>query len=91
MNKSLNIEKIIKNIDQAIKDKDYVKMMEIHDLIKEATEEDQFRCYLNTDGETGLELNISKDFQKVVLTLEEMKEIYEQLRVAKDFNWKLPF
>ena len=91
MDKNLNIDKVVMNVEQAIKDKDYVKMMELHDLIKGATEEDQFRCYLNTDGDTGLELDISKDFQKVVLTLEEMKDVYEQLRMAKSFNWQLPF
>lgn len=89
--KNVNVDKIIKNVNKAIKDKDYKKMMDLNDVINGAVEEDKFSSWLYDDENGEVKLRISKDFQQIVLNEEECKEIFAQLKYADDFNWKIPF
>lgn len=88
--KNVNVDKIIKNVNKAIKDKNHIKMMELKDVIDDAVEEDKFKTWLY-DDEEGVKLRISKDFQQIILNEEECKELFKHLDYANDFNWKIPF
>lgn len=88
--KNVNVDKIIKNVNQAIKDKNHIKMMELKDVIDDAVEEDKFKSCLYDDDE-GVKLRISKDFQQIILNEEECKELFKHLDYANYFNWKIPF
>ena len=85
------IDKITKVIDKAIEERDFMKMMEAHDFIEGYVENDRFRSFLkfNKDGEAVLEL--TKDFQMIILNVKEMKKVLEDLKFLESENWKLPF
>ena len=85
------IDKITKVIDKAVKERDFIKMMETHDFIEGYVEKDRFRSFLkfNKEGEAILEL--TKDFQMITLNVEEMKKVLEDLKFLESENWKLPF
>lgn len=89
--KKVNVDKIIKNVNGAIKDKDYAKMMDLKDVIDNAVEEDKFKAWLYDDEEGRVNLRINKDLQQIELNEEECKELFNQLKYADDFNWKIPF
>lgn len=89
--KKVNVDKIIKNVNGAIKDKNYAKMMDLKDVIDNAVEEDKFKAWLYDDEEGRVNLIINKDFQQIELNEEECKELFNQLKYADDFNWKIPF
>lgn len=89
--KKVNVDKIIKNVNGAIKDKNYAKMMDFKDVIDNAVEEDKFKAWLYDDEEGRVNLIINKDFQQIELNEEECKELFNQLKYADDFNWKIPF
>lgn len=89
--KNVNVDKIIKNVNEAIKNKNYVKMMDIKDVIDDAVEEDKFKAWIYDDEEGKVNLRINKDFQQIELNEEECKELFNQLKYADDFNWKIPF
>lgn len=85
------IDKITKVIDKAVKERDFIKMMESYDFIEGYVEKDRFRSFLkfNKDGEAVLEL--TKDFQMIILNVKEMKKVLEDLNFLESENWKLPF
>ena len=85
------IDKITKVIDKAVKERDFIKMMESYDFIEGYVEKDRFRSFLkfNKDGEAILEL--TKDFQMITLNVEEMKKVLEDLKFLESENWILPF
>lgn len=89
--KKVNVDKIIKNVNGAIKDKNCAKMMNLKDVIDNAVEEDRFKAWLYDDEEGRVNLIINKDFQQIELNEEECKELFNQLKYADDFNWKIPF
>lgn len=88
--KNVNVDKIIKNVNEAITDKNYIKMMDLKDVIDNAVEEDKFKAWLY-DDEGKVNLRINKDFQQIELNEEECKELFNQLKYADDFNWEIPF
>lgn len=85
------IDKITKVIDKAVKERDFIKMMESYDFIEGYVEKDRFRSFLkfNKDGEAVLEL--TKDFQMITLNVEEMKKVLDDLKFLESENWTLPF
>ena len=85
------IDKITKVIDKAVKERDFIKMMESYDFIEGYVEKDRFRSFLkfNKDGEAVLEL--TKDFQMIILNVKEMKKVLEDLKFLESENWNLPF
>lgn len=85
------IDKITKVIDKAVKERDFIKMMESYDFIEGYVEKDRFRSFLkfNKDGEAVLEL--TKDFQMITLNVEEMKKVLDDIEFLRDCGWKLPF
>lgn len=85
------IDKITKNIDKAIEERDFIKLMETHDFIEGYVEKDRFRSFLkfNKEGEAVLEL--TKDFQMITLNVEEMKKVLDDLKFLESENWTLPF
>ena len=85
------IDKIKQIIDSAIEERDFMKMMETHDFIEGYVEKDRFRSFLkfNKDGEAVLEL--TKDFQMIILNVKEMKKVLEDLKFLESENWRLPF
>ena len=85
------IDKITKVIDKAVKERDFIKMMESYDFIEGYVEKDRFRSFLkfNKDGEAILEL--TKDFQMIILNVKEMKKVLEDLKFLESENWELPF
>lgn len=89
--KNVNVDKIIKNVNEAIKGKNYVKMMDLKDVIDNAVEEDKFKAWLYDNEEGRVNLRINKDFQQIELNEEECKELFNHLKYADDFNWKIPF
>ena len=89
--KNVNVGKIIKNANEAIKNKNYVKMMDLKDAIDDAVEEDKFKIWIYDDEEGKVNLRINKDFQQIELNEEECKELFNQLKYADDFNWEIPF
>lgn len=88
---SIAIDKITKIINKAIEERNFIKMMEMHDFIDGYVERDRFSSFLkfNKDGETVLEL--TKDFQMIALSIEEMKKVLDDLKFLESENWKLPF
>lgn len=89
--KNVNVDKIIKNVNTAIKSKDYGKMMDLKDVIDDAVEEDKFKAWLYDNENEKVRLRINKDFQQIELNEEECKELFSQLKYAADFNWEIPF
>ncbi|WP_294173994.1 hypothetical protein [uncultured Clostridium sp.] len=85
------IDKITKVIDKAVKERDFIKMMESYDFIEGYVEKDRFRSFLkfNKEGEAVLEL--TKDFQMITLNVEEMKKVLDDLKFLESENWTLPF
>ncbi len=87
----LNIDKIIKNVNEAIAERDYEKLMELKDIIDSEIEKDEFRVWLYEDKSNKVKLRINKDFQQIELNEEECIEVFKQLDYANQFNWKIPF
>ena len=88
--KAEEINKIIQDVNAAIRNMDYEKLMALKDIIDRVVEKDRFSMWLY-DDEEGVKLRISKDFQQIELNEEECKEVLSQLEYAKYFSWKLPF
>lgn len=85
------IDKITKVIDKAVKERDFIKMMESYDFIEGYVEKDRFRSFLKFDKEGNSVLELTKDFQMITLNVEEMKKVLEDLKFLESENWELPF
>lgn len=88
---NIAIEKITKSIDEAIKARDFIKMMEHHDFIEEYVEKDRFRSFLKFNKEGDPVLEITKNFEMITLNAEEMKKVLDDLKFLESCNWELPF
>lgn len=85
------IDKITKNIDKAIEERDFIKLMETHDFIEGYVEKDRFRSFLKFNKEGEAVLEITKDFQMITLNVDEMKKVLDDLKFLESENWTLPF
>ena len=85
------IDKITEVIDKAIEERDFIKMMESYDFIEGYVEKDRFRSFLKFDKEGNAVLELTKDFQMIILNVKEMKKVLEDLKFLESENWKLPF
>lgn len=85
------IDELTKNIDEAIKKRDFFKMMENHAFIEGYVEKDRFRSFLKFDKEGNSVLELTKDFQMITLNVEEMKKVFDDLKFLESCNWELPF
>lgn len=87
----LNIAKLSNNINEALKNKDYEKLKELHLLINdELVKVDKFHCYMAPINDE-VTMKINKNGTEIELSEVELKEIFENLSLADSFDWKLPF